>query len=306
MMAVRPGKVVKRESDITRTSFPFEVLHARGPASNMSAFHWHDFMEISFVRAGTGTYEIEDKSFRVEPGDIIVINNTERHRVTYDARRPLHETVLHFSPELLAGSKGSGGMDEGSLQLFHYDSGAFVNKPRVSDGTRRAIRRLIGEIRGEYAARKPWFELLIRAKLLEIVSLLLRESGIRKPVSRAAAAARRRTIARLEQILAWLRANYTRPVGLAEVARQFSMRPSYFSDFFRKSLGVTLTEFLMQLRVHEAARLLETERMGSTDAAFACGFNTTASFYRAFKKVMGANPGDWLQGRSRTRGAKWR
>ena len=299
MKSPRTGKVVKRESDITRSSFPFEVLHATGPASNMSAFHWHDFMEISFVRAGAGTYQIEDKTFRVEPGDIIVINNTERHRVTYDERRPLHETVLHFSPELLAGGKGSGGMDQGSLQLFRYNGAAFVNKPRLSDGTRRAARRLIREIRNEYAGRKPWFELLIRAKLLELVSLLLRESGMRKPESRAAVAARRRTIARLEQILSWLRANYMHAVSLAAISRQFSMRPSYFSDFFRKSLGVTFTEFLMQLRVHEAARLLEDGRMGSTDAAFACGFNTTASFYRAFKRVMGANPGEWLQGLAR-------
>jgi AraC-like DNA-binding protein len=278
-----------------RASFPFEVLHARGPASNMSARHWHDFMEISFVRAGTGTYEVEDKTFRVEPGDIIVINNTERHRVTYDERRPLHETVLHFSPELLAGSKGSGAWDERSLQLFRYDGAAFVNNPRLSDATRRSVRRLIGEIRGEYAGRKRWFELLIRAKLLEIVSLLLRESGMRTPESRAAVAARRRTIARLEQILSWLRANYMRPVSLAVVSRQFSMRPSYFSDFFRKSLGVTFTEFLMQLRVREAARLLEEGAMGSREAAFACGFNTTASFYRAFKRVMAANPGEWLR-----------
>jgi AraC-like DNA-binding protein len=300
---MRTASVVKRESDITRRAFPFELLHARGPATNMSAMHWHDFLELSFVRSGTGTYQIEDKSFEVGPGDIVIINNTERHRVTYEASAPLHETVLHFSPELLSrAGRPPQSADEAALPLFRYDGAAFQNKPALSSPTRRAVRRLVGEIGKEWAGRRPWYEPLIRAKLMEIVSLLLRESGIRAPESPTVVSARRRTIARLEQILAWLRANSHRPVSLAAIARRFSMRPSYFSDYFRRNLGVTLTEYLMQVRIREATRLLEEGRMGSTDAAFACGFNTTASFYRAFKKVTGASPGALLRQRASTKG----
>ncbi len=290
-----PTRVVKRESDITRMAFPFELLHAKGPATNMSAFHWHEFLELSFVRAGTGTYEIENKTFAVGAGDIIIINNTERHRVTYDPSSPLHETVLHFSPGLLEGELPAGAMRDQGLPLFRYDGAVFVNKPSLPASTRRGIRRLVGEIRREWEGRRPWFAPLIRAKLVEVVCLLLRAQGMREPESPSALAARRKTIARLEQILAWVRANYRRPMRLSEIAERFSMRPSYFSDFFRRNFGVTFTEYLTQLRVQEAARLIEQGRTGSTDAAFACGFATRASFYRAFRKVMGANPGDWLR-----------
>jgi AraC-like DNA-binding protein len=263
----------------------------------MRAFHWHDFVELSFVRAGRGTYEIENKTFRVAPGDIIIINNTERHRVTYRASAPLHETVLHFSPEFLTGGTAAGRMDDRYLQLFRYDGATFANKPRLSDPARRAVRRIVNEIRAEWSGRRPWFELSIKARLLELVSLLLRECGVREPGPPAAAAARRKTIARLEQVLAWLRANYRHPVSLGDISAHFSMRPSYFSDFFRRNLGVTFTDHLAQLRVHEAARLL-AEGMGSTEAAFASGFNTTAGFYTAFKRTMGTNPGEWLRRRS--------
>jgi AraC-like DNA-binding protein len=294
--------VIRRESDITRTSFPFELLHATGPANNMRVFHWHDFMEISFVRSGRGVYEIEDKTFSVGPGDIIIINNTERHRVTYSPSAVLHETVLHFQPELFAGSGGPGSTEEQPLQLFRYEGAAFANKPALSPATRRAIRRLISEIRDEWTERRAWFEVLIRAKLLEILSLLLRERGRHRPLKPARAAARRKSIARLEQIIAWLRANYQTPVSLPTIARQFSMRPSYFSDYFRRNLGVTFTDYLAHLRIHEAAHLIDDGRMSSREAASTCGFNTTASFYRAFKKVMGRNPGEWLRLRSSSKG----
>jgi AraC-like DNA-binding protein len=269
----------------------------------MSAMHWHDFLELSYARAGTGTYQIEDKSFEVGPGDIVIINDTERHRVTYEASDPLHETVMHFSPELLSGAgRSPQSAEEAALPLFRYDGAAFQNKPVLSSPTRRAVRRLVGEISAEWAGRRPWYEPLIRAKLTEIVSMLLRESGIRAPESPTVVAARKRTMARLEQILAWLRANYHQPVSLAAIARRFAMRPSYFSDYFRRNLGVTFTDYLMQVRIREATRLLESGQMGSTDAAFACGFNTTASFYRAFKKVTGASPGAWLRRRGATKG----
>ncbi len=297
-----PERTVKRESDIGRRAFPFELLHAKGPATNMHAFHWHDFVELSFVRAGRGTYEIEDKTFRVGPGDVIIINNTERHRVTYRAAEPLHETVLHFSPELLTGGTAAGRMDDRYLQLFRYDGATFANKPRLSDEARRAVRRIVNEIRIEWEGRRPWFELAVKARLLEVVSLLLRECGVRERSTPAIAAARRRTIARLDQVLAWLRANYRRPLNLGEIARRFSMRPSYFSDFFSRNLGVTFTEYLAQLRIQEATRLL-AEGKGSTETAFACGFNTTAAFYAAFKRTMGANPGDWLRRRSGSKGS---
>ena len=292
---MRLEKVVRRHSDIMKMSFPFELLHAKGPATNMTAFHWHDFVEISFVRAGTGMYEIEDKTFRVGPGDIIIINDTERHRVTYDPARPLHETVLHFSGALLEWSNGHDAGSARTLSLFRSDAAALANKPALSTATRRSIRRLIGEIREEWEGRRPWFETLIRAKLTEIMSLLLRARGSRAPLSPPVVAARRQAIARLEKVVDWLRANYHRPVRLAEIASRFSMRPSYFSDYFRRNLGVTFTDYLMHLRVLEAARLIEQGGAASADAAFSCGFATRATFYRAFKKVMGVNPGEWLR-----------
>jgi AraC-like DNA-binding protein len=296
---MKSAPTVRRDSDLVIRAFPFELLHARGPATNMRAFHWHDFVELSFVRSGRGTYEIEEKTFRVGPGDVLIINDTERHRVTYRASEPLHETVLHFAPELLVAG-GRGGSDD-PVRLFRHDGAAFANKPPLSAPARRALHRLVGEIRDEWQTRRPWHELAVRAKLLEIVALLLRECGVRGPGTPATAAARRRTIARLEQVLAWMREGFRRPIGLAEAARRFSLRPSYLSDFIRRNLGVTFTEFLAHLRVEEAARLL-AEGRGSTEAAFASGFNTTAGFYAAFKRVMGVNPGEWLR-RTRSKGA---
>jgi AraC-like DNA-binding protein len=103
---------------------------------------------------------------------------------------------------------------------------------------------------------------------------------------------RRRKIARLEGILGWLRGSYTERVGLADIARRFSMNPSYFYDYFRRSLGVTFHDYLARLRVEEAVRLIGEDTASTTDIPYACGFDSPASFYRAFRRVTGESPGD--------------
>jgi AraC-like DNA-binding protein len=291
---VSPRRIVKRESDITRMAFPFELLHARGPATNMHWFHWHEFVEISFVRAGTGTYEIEDKTFTVQPGDIVIINNSERHRVTYDPARPLHETVLHFSAGLLEGPRTPGEARGQGLPLFSYDGPVFVNKPELSPVARRAVRSLVAGIGREWERREPWFQAVIRARLVQLACLLLRAQGSREPESASVRAARRKKLATMRQVLDWIRANYRRQVSLSEIAARFSMRGSYFSDFFRRAFGVTFTRYLRQLRVEEAARAIAQEGRGSEEAAIASGFSSRTSFHRAFRQVMGASPGDWV------------
>jgi AraC-like DNA-binding protein len=283
---------VKRESPISSRPFPFELLHTDGPANNMRLFHWHDFMEISYVTRGTGRYEIEEKAFTVRAGDIVIINNIERHRVTYHPADPLYETVMHFAPDLLC-ARDAGGLDARYLRLFLHDGASFSNKPELQGRTRAEVKRLVSEIRGEYRDRRPWHELMIKARLLTLVTCLMRECRVSEAGDPQMLAVRKKNIARLERILAYVRKSFREEIHLDDIAERFSMNPSYFSDYFRRNLGITFREFLAQARVQEALRLLEEDRMTITEIAFACGFNTTAGFYAAFKKVTGRRPGDY-------------
>jgi AraC-like DNA-binding protein len=290
------GQPVKRESPISRRAFPFELLHAEGPANNMRAFHWHDFMELSYVRRGSGIYEIEDKVFRVSRGDVVIINNCERHRVTYDPAAPLYETVFHFAPQLLCPREAEG-LDAGYLRLFLYDGATFDNAPALPPAVRREVGRLVADIRVEYAARRPWGELMIKARLLTLVTHLLRACGLSEQPDPRGVAARRRNIARLERILACIRKSFASELGLGGIALRFGMNPSYFSDYFRRNLGITFSEHLARVRIQEAIRLLGEDRQNVTEIALACGFNTPASFYRAFRRVTGGSPRDFRSGR---------
>jgi AraC-like DNA-binding protein len=110
--------------------------------------------------------------------------------------------------------------------------------------------------------------------------------------------ARRRNIARLERILAHIRKGFASGLSLGGIAARFGMNPSYFSDYFRRNLGITFSEHLARVRIQEAIRLLAEDRQSVTRIALACGFNSPASFYRAFRRITGGSPRDFQSGRA--------
>lgn len=281
---------MKRGSDLLKKPFPLEVIHIGEPANNMTLYHWHDFLEISHIQDGQGTYEIEDKVFPVAKGDMVVINGSERHRVTYDPKAPLYETVIHFSPQLIW-SKENDPMDHRYMALFSKGAD-FVNRPLLSDEAKAAFAGIISDIVKEYVSAEPYYELVIKSKLLMMIAYLLRQQGTR-PVNEAERAAKQSNIERVEKILQYLHDNYHTDLSMEKVAGRFYMNASYFSEYFKKSVGINFTGYLVRLRINEAIKLLEADRSNTAEIAFACGFSNLSSFYSAFRKITGANPGSY-------------
>ncbi|MGY4318110.1 AraC family transcriptional regulator [Bradyrhizobium sp. JR3.5] len=85
---------------------------------------------------------------------------------------------------------------------------------------------------------------------------------------------------------------------IADVAAECKLTPSHFARSFRRSTGVAPHEFLSQLRIDEAKRLMLTTRLPLADIALICGFGDQSYFTRVFSRSVGASPGAWRRARS--------
>lgn len=283
--------VKKRESGFSEKPFPFEVVHVGEHATNMGTFHWHEFMELSYIRNGAGKYEIEDKVFHVGKGDIVIINNIERHRVTYTSDNPLYETVIHFDSSLIR-SREDDAMGNSYIKLFKYEKTGFNNIPELNEEAKEEVRLLISEIEKEDINKHSYFELMIKAKLLSLITILLRNCSFQM-IDDFEVIAKRNQIERLEKILNYISDNYDKEINLELAAQKFYMNSSYFSDYFKKNIGINFTDYLAKIRINKAVRLLNEGGLNSTEIVFSCGFNNVTSFYNTFKKIKGMSPGDY-------------
>jgi AraC family transcriptional regulator len=88
----------------------------------------------------------------------------------------------------------------------------------------------------------------------------------------------------------WLEANFKEAVNLEDAARQAGLSPFHFLRVFSKVVGVTPHQYLLRLRLREAARLLAEGSRPVTDVAFDAGFADLSNFVRTFRRAAGLPP----------------
>lgn len=145
----------------------------------------------------------------------------------------------------------------------------------------------------------------VAAAGVEAVRLLLERrpgEGLREPLREAvrqwAALVRAESplSERIRRAVAHLHAHCTDPdLKEEEVAREALLCPSRFWRAFREERGVTYRQYLRNLRVEEAQRLLASTSLSVGEVAQRVGDESPEAFGRAFKMVVGMSPGQYRQ-----------
>ena len=79
-------------------------------------------------------------------------------------------------------------------------------------------------------------------------------------------------------------------LSLGSVAREVHVSPFYLSKLFRKTTGMTFTEFVSRTRVEKARKLLLNPNLRVSEIVYDVGFQSLTHFNRIFKKLMGESP----------------
>ena len=94
----------------------------------------------------------------------------------------------------------------------------------------------------------------------------------------------------VEQVCAYLAANYRQKFSLTEVAARFYLSPYYLSRLFRRVTGQSIVDYLNNRRIEAAQKLLETTELSISAIAEQTGFASAAHFRRVFREVMDISP----------------
>lgn len=107
---------------------------------------------------------------------------------------------------------------------------------------------------------------------------------------RQASVAGRTEVAAAARIAQYLNQHYREPVYWGDVAKAAGLSKPYARSAFLRVYGVTLYDYLLQLRLARAKQLLTTTNAKVIDIALETGFPTQSNFYRAFEGVVGQTP----------------
>lgn len=97
-------------------------------------------------------------------------------------------------------------------------------------------------------------------------------------------------VARVARAVKMLRADYARPLRVEQLAAAAGMSPSSFHQHFKAVTSLSPLQFQKQLRLIEARRLMLSEGLSASSAAYAVGYESVPQFTREYGRLFGAPP----------------
>lgn len=98
---------------------------------------------------------------------------------------------------------------------------------------------------------------------------------------------------RIHLVKQYVNEHFSEEISLPEVASLAAMTPTAFSRFFKLRTGRTLSDYIIDIRLGYAARMLVDTSKNISEICFECGFNNQSNFNRIFKSKRGLTPSDF-------------
>ena len=249
-------------------------------------WHYHPEYEIVLVTESTGKRFIGDHISDFTPGNLAFIGSNIPHTYRNDERYYEEGSRLRARSIVIHFTEASFGRDFWELP----EAGA------VCKLLRRSLQGL--DILGETNRR-------VSRKLQDILSLTglrmwlclveilldIAESKKLSPITKTTHIGyNEKESKRLCTVFDWITSNFDKEVRLSEAAQVAQMNENAFSRFFSQRTRKTFSEFVQELRLQKAAKLLVENDMSITEVCYDCGYNNVSNFNRQFLHHYRMNP----------------
>lgn len=98
---------------------------------------------------------------------------------------------------------------------------------------------------------------------------------------------------RIHKVFEFILKNYTKEIYVTEVAEMLNMSGASFSRYFKHHMHKTFSNYVTEIRVSHACRMLMYEEKNISEISYLSGFENLSNFYRHFRKITGVIPKDY-------------
>ena len=249
-------------------------------------WHFHPEYEIVLVTESTGQRFVGEHIKEYQTGDLCLIGPNvphlyRSHEEHYANNSELRakSIVIHFKDDFL-------GKDFFNVPEMKHVQALFEKSNRVLDIVGDSNQFISKKLR-EIFLENPTRRLL---SLLEILDNLARSEEYDFLTSGNSFGTNIKDSDRVNKIFEYVMQNFKEEIRLGEVADLVSMSETSFSRYFKSRTNKNFSDFLAQIRIAHACKLLVEDKMGITEICYESGFNNLSNFNRKFKELMNISP----------------
>lgn len=256
----------------------------KGDKSLSDMGHCHVNPEFTLFIEGKAVYKIASTKFNVKSGDVFVVPGGINHKIL-SVDEEIRFINVWFEPEYL--KTGDASFTQKTREALSTITGrskyCFESKALQTV----KIRQLIEEIYDEALEKKESYFQIIQMDIAKMIYEISRELDLEYYEEDTI---RDKKVIAIEKSMEYICDNLSSNFTLEEIAKVAKMSSKYFTTIFKQINGISPWDFITSKKIEMACKLLESSERTVIDIAFECGFNNTANFNRAFRKITGKTP----------------
>lgn len=250
-------------------------------------WHYHKEVELIHFKKGEGTQFIGDNIKRFKPGDVILVGSNLPHYWRFDdsyfeenAKVTADVRVAHFCEDFWGAN--------------FLDLPENVNIKAILEKAKRGLQ-ITGKVR--QAVANTLKDLLTAdgpQRIILLIEALTTIAGCKQLETLASMGFKHDFMEsendRINDIYDFTLKNFKRPIQLEEIASVANISPNSFCRYFKSRTRKTYSQFLIEIRVGHACKLLIESGMSIKQLCYESGFNNFTSFHKYFKLITGKSP----------------
>lgn len=252
--------------------------------------HKHDVFELNFIEGAPGARRlIGDSNEEIGDYDLVIITGSHLEHIWKQGEcksKQIREITIHFQFDL-------------------SDNGVLSKTPflTIRDMLRKAQNGLsfpmsailkVYPMLDKLSSIDNSFDCVIQFLTL-LHELSLCEESRTLATSSYARVEEESNSRRVAKVKKYINAHYMEEVRLGTLASIVGMSESAFSRFFKTHTGKKLSEYIIDIRLGYASRMLIETSTSIAEISFKCGFNNLSNFNRIFKKYKGCSPTEFKE-----------
>jgi AraC-like DNA-binding protein len=247
-------------------------------------WHYHQEVELLQIHAGSGMEFIGDNIRPFEPGDIVLVGANLPHYWRFDefsSKQDItYSTVIHFL-ENLWGDHFINLPEANPIKSVLERS---RNGILIKGKDAKKVGKLIERVHRCQGLNRliALMEALYAFHAVDNQTILC-SAGFRKSSSHA-------DDERINKVYEYTFRHATEKIELRDVASVAGLVENSFCRYFKTKTRKTYSQFLTEVRIGHACKLLMEDKMSIKEICFASGYNNFSCFFSKFKSVTGKTP----------------
>ncbi len=246
--------------------------------------HQHSYFEACYVFKGAGIFRLSGDDYPIGLQQIFLSKPGQLHEIIPLRKQPLgiyflaFNVVAHNNPKVR-----NPGIDELIKALL--DSKRCVSAPK------NEIQHTINLLNAVISSKELGYERLIESLgiklLLDIARALIEKPLVFKAID---SQPQNRSEATVQRAALFLRDNHTRSITIKDVAAEIHLSKRHIERLFRGIMGTSIRNYLIDLRMETASRLLLDPQLSIKEIAYQIGYGDTHFFSTLFRQRVGLTP----------------